>query len=49
MRQQPKHPEPEIDAMMFIRLLLLLVLAVAGLVIAISYEDMLRYLKMRSM
>lgn len=35
--------------MMVIRILLLLIALVLGLVIAISYEDMLRYLKMRSM
>jgi hypothetical protein len=35
--------------MVFVRILVLLVIAVAGLVIAVSYEDMLRYLKMRSM
>lgn len=35
--------------MMFIRILLLLIALIFGVVIAISYEDMLRYLKMRAM
>lgn len=35
--------------MMFIRLLALLVIAGAGLVFALTYGDIVRYLKMRSM
>lgn len=35
--------------MIVIRLLLLLVVAGAGLLFALSYEDIVRYLRMRSM